>query len=251
MTADTETPVEPGHRTGAVDTKDPAPMRGPLMSLVAEAVDKAERGELTRASEPTIAPPVDLEPYEAPYVPREYRSASLDRFDSTIAGKEFERELGFAHRAVVKWAHAAASGRRAMLALVGSQGNGKSTLLYGAVNRLAAGKVRVFSRPWYRLADELRYGGPLPWAPDGKVYEPHDIRRAMYRSPVVVIDEVRATAGTVFDDTELAKFACHAWDEGIAVLITTNVNPLASVMGEPAADRFTIVTLTAPSRRQA
>lgn len=253
MTQNTvETPVEPGPRTGVVDTKEQAPMRGPLVQMFERAIVAAEKGEITRGEvDPVIPRPVVLEPYQAPYVPREYRAASLDRFDASISGPSYERELSFASRAVVKWAHAAQTGRRAMLALVGSQGNGKSTLLYGAVNRLAGHQVRVFSRPWYRLADELRYGGPVPWAPDSAPVEAHELRRAMYRSPVVVIDEVRSTAGTSFDDTELAKFACHAWDEGIAVLITTNVNPLSLVMGDAAADRFTIVTLTAPSRRQA
>jgi hypothetical protein len=35
------------------------------------------------------------------------------------------------------------------------------------------------------------------------------------------------------------------------MLITTNVSPLADVMGPPAASRFTQVTVDGPDRRQA
>lgn len=254
MTPDTETPVEQGQRSAVFDGSTDRPLAsavGGLMAMAADAARAVELGELQREEAPAIPRPVVIpSDYQPPYVPREYRAAVFDTFNPDIAGPQHAAELTLALRAVKKWTTAAKLGRRAMLALVGSQGNGKSTLLYAAVNLLAMNHVRVFSRPWYRLADELRYGGPSPWMVDGPVLEAHDLRRTMYRAPVVVIDEVRATAGTSFDDTELAKFACHAWDEGLAVLITTNINPLAAVMGDAAADRFTVITLTAPSRRQ-
>lgn len=247
--ADPETPVEPGPRAAPLETKNPSPLLEALSTQMAEAARLAEAGALARVDEPAPMR-ATAAPYQRPYVPREYRGVSLDSFDVALAGAEFTDQLQLAHRAVRRWVSAAKAGRRAMLALVGSQGNGKSHLLYSAVNLLSSNQVRVFSRPWYRLADELRYGGPAPWDPDGALLEPHDLRRRMYGAPVVAIDEVRATAGTAFDDTELAKFACHAWDEGLAVLLTTNIAPLAAVMGDAAADRFTVVTLTAPSRRQ-
>jgi hypothetical protein len=247
-------PVEAGPRTAPLETKNPSPLLQSLQATMTSVAGAVERGELTRATAladlPAPSVPAIAAPYQRPYVPREYRAVLFEQFDPNIAGPKHADDLAVALRAVKRWAKAAKEGRRAMLALVGSQGNGKSTLLYGAVNALAAEHVRVFSRPWYRLADELRYGGPAPWDPDGPTLEPHDLRRRMYAAPVVAIDEVRATAGTAFDDTELAKFACHAWDEGLAVLLTTNISPLSEVMGAAAADRFTVITITAPSRRQ-
>ena len=65
-----------------------------------------------------------------------------------------------------------------------------------------------------------------------------------------MIDEVRPTAGTDFDDTELAKIVCRAWDNGRALLITTNVSPLAAVLGPAVASRFTQITITGPDHRQ-
>jgi hypothetical protein len=76
------------------------------------------------------------------------------------------------------------------------------------------------------------------------------VRDQLWAQPIVVLDEVRATASTAFDDTELAKFACHAYDADIPTLITTNVSPLDQVMGPPAASRFTQVIIEGPDWRQ-
>lgn len=248
---DPETPVETTARAPS-----PAPVGvdvalSPIMQQVHEAMT-APPGALTRPApdEPAPLAPIVEATYQPPHIPRKFRGTAFDLFDVEKAGPEYRRELELALRAAKRWVSVAKQERPAMLALVGSQGNGKSTLLYAAVNLLALNGVRVFSRPWYRLADELRYGGPSPWAVDGADVEPHALRRQLYRARVVVIDEVRATSGTAFDDNELAKFACHAYDEGVAVFITTNVSPLSNVMGAAAADRFTCITLTAPSQRQ-
>src|SRR5205085_2729503 len=119
----------------------------------------------------------------------------------------------------------------AMLALIGPHGTGKSHLLYAAVNALASARIMGLACAWYRLADELRYGGPAPW--NRRALEASQVRDYVWERPVVLLDEVRPTASTAFDDTELAKLACHAYDTNMSVLITTNVNPLADVMGPP------------------
>lgn len=258
MISDTELPV---------DTAKREPLKTPLLvdvvisplrvameheaELAGQQLRDEHRTESVRIA-PVIPPPLAPIPdtYRPPYVPREYRQAAFEKFDTDIAGAEHKASLDFALRTVKKWTSVAKQERRCMICLVGPQGNGKSTLLYSAVNILAANGIRVFSRPWYRLADELRYGGASPFDPDGVEIDAHALRKQLYRARIVCIDEVRPTSGTMFDDTELAKFACHAWDEGVAVLITTNVSPLANVMGEAAADRFTCVTITAPSNRQ-
>ena len=144
-----------------------------------------------------------------------------------------------------------------MLALVGKQGTGKSHLLYAAVRELYAnrpddpkavlesGWKAPYVAPWYRLADHLRYGK----GGNDTVRDAQSERMALWAGRVVMLDEVRPTSGTNFDDTELAKFACHAYDNRVAVLITTNVNPLSQVMGDAAASRFTEVVVNGPDWR--
>lgn len=140
------------------------------------------------------------------------------------------------------------SGKAPLLALIGTTGTGKSHLLYSAAKGLHVAGHRVFSRPWYLLADQLRYGGPALFSPHR--LESHELRDALMKEQIVMLDEVRPTAGTDFDDTELAKIVCHAWDNGRAMLITTNVSPLAQVLGPAVASRFTQVTITGPDHRQ-
>lgn len=136
-----------------------------------------------------------------------------------------------------------------LLALIGSTGTGKSHLLYAAAKALHDAGRRVFTRPWYLLADQMRYGGPSLFNPQVQL-DPHQLRASLMKEPLVMLDEVRPTAGTDFDDTELAKIVCHAWDNGRAMLITTNVSPLAAVLGPAIASRFTQVTINGPDGRQ-
>jgi chromosomal replication initiation ATPase DnaA len=119
-------------------------------------------------------------------------------------------------------------------------------------------KERAFSRlpypfvaPWYSLADTLRYGDVIQTEAGSRERSAHQIRAELWSRKVVLLDEVRRTSGTEFDDSELAKFACHAYDNRIAVLITTNVSPLEQVMGPAAASRFAQVTVVGPDARQA
>lgn len=186
-----------------------------------------------------------------PASPEVRRSLVPDRFvDVTFQNfKPATPSQRAALGAVRHWATETASGRGAMLALIGPTGIGKSHLLYSAGNGLLERGVRLYARGWYRLADELRYGGGSPFSP-GQL-EAWEVRSLLWRQRVILIDEVRPTASTAFDDTELAKFACHAYDQRLSVLITTNVHPLAEVMGAPAASRFTQVVVQGDDLRQA
>lgn len=164
-----------------------------------------------------------------------YTPATPSQLSALAATKDFCRQV--------------LAGKAPMLALIGSTGTGKSHLLYSAAKALHTDGYRVFTRPWYLLADHLRYGGPSPFG--SRRMESHELRDAIMGEPIFMIDEIRPTAGTDFDDTELAKIACHAWDNGRAMLITTNVSPLAAVLGPAVASRFTQVVITGPDRRQA
>ncbi|HEX5437500.1 MAG TPA: DnaA/Hda family protein [Gemmatimonadaceae bacterium] len=178
-----------------------------------------------------------------PAIPIRFQGADFESFICTT------RAQRIALAAVRQWVADAAAHRGAMLALVGATGAGKSHLLYAATNALLALDEKVYARPWYTLANELRYGGVSPFTPT-HVLEAAHVRRMLFEHRIVVIDEVRPTAGTAFDDTELAMFSCHAWDETAAVLITTNVNPLAEVMGAAAASRYEQIIVDGPDRRQ-
>lgn len=187
----------------------------------------------------------------APHVPDKFAGVTLDSFDVNASGPDHVAQLTSAKRAVELWVERAAAGKPVCLALVGSPGNGKSTLLWGAVAALYTRNVKVFARPWYRLADELRYGGHSPWNHSGKPLEAQELRALLHSTPVVALDEICPTAGTLFDESELGKLVKNSWDHNQALIVATNVNPLANMMGDAAADRFVVVQLSAPSRRGA
>ena len=179
-------------------------------------------------------------------VPPRFQDASFDTFVPQTPSQKI------ALYAAREWIERAIKKQGPMLALIGKQGAGKSHLLYAALRELldAGAPGPVYSRPWYRLADELRYGGPCVFSPQHRD-EPHEVRARLWKHPIVLLDEVRATASTALDENELAKFACHAWDSRVAVLITTNVDPLSEVMGAAAASRFTQMVIDGPDHRQA
>jgi DNA replication protein DnaC len=203
-----------------------------------------------RANRHDPGPTVEARHVVLPTVPERFHGITLDDFNVEISGSAYVAQLSAARRAVSAWVELVAKKRPACVALIGSPGNGKSTLLWGAVRALWDRNIGCFARPWYRLADELRYGGSTPWNPDAKI-DAHILRALAFDADTLVLDEVCATANTLFDESELGKLVKNAYDCGQPLLITTNVNPLSSLMGDAAADRFTQVHLTAPSRRGA
>lgn len=189
-------------------------------------------------------------------IPKRFAHATFDNYETHTASQRHARD------AVQAWLANLENGP--MLALIGLQGTGKSHLLYSATRQLCAAcdamdpKERAqrrivypFAAPWYTLADSLRYGDSIQTEGGGRQRDGHEVRAALWGRSVVLLDEVRRTSGTEFDDSELAKFACHAYDNRIAVLITTNVSPLEQVMGPAAASRFAQVTVVGPDARQA
>lgn len=189
-----------------------------------------------------LTPEIQLPPRAAAIIPKRFTGVTLDNY---VAETETER---YAVRAVRRWVDLVAKGEGPMLAIIGPQGTGKSHLLYGAYWALDQSPKRPTCFSWYRLADELRYGGTNPH--NGAKLEAFEVRDRLWGAKVVMLDEVRPTANTNFDDTELAKVACHCYDAEIPMLLTTNVAPLADVLGGPAASRFSQVIVTGRDRRQ-
>lgn len=175
-------------------------------------------------------------------IPERYRASAFSTFRAVTDAQKAAKQ------AVRQWAVDAKDGKGPMLAIVGEQGCGKSHLLYAALRSLITVNVPVYARPWYTLADEMRYGGRSPFAPT-LALEAYEVRAMLWQQRIVLLDEVRATASTDFDNTELAKFACRAYDALVAVLLTTNVNPLSNAMGKPAESRFTQVVIEGPDQR--
>lgn len=208
----------------------------------AEANPAAARAEIRSAPSPDDTRQHALNALEY-LIPPRFSRATFDGF----------RPITDSQRAALakakEWVERAVAGKPAMLALVGETGTGKSHLLYAAARLVLSAGHLAYVRPWYRLADELRYGALSPFPPH-MFLEAHEIRAQLFAKRIVILDEIRPTANTAFDDTELAKFACHAYDANLAVCVTTNVNPLADVMGPPAASRFTQVIIEGPDHRQ-
>lgn len=189
---------------------------------------------------------------DKPSVPEQFRSAMIPARFASVTFDSFEpstRSQQTALDAARFWTDRALAGEGCMLALLGPQGTGKSHLLYAAANVLLEAGIRAYARPWYRLADELRYGGEHPVTT--AEMEAADVRRNLWKQRLLLLDEVRPTASTAFDDMELTKLACHCYDSRYPMFVTSNVNPLADVMGGPAASRFTQVSIDGPDRRQA
>lgn len=237
---------------------------GPLdaarqVSALIETAPEEEKADLVRAMRQADA---DAGTEERPVMHRAEIDAHLDR----VVPRRFRQAATLtsykpkndAQRAalesVQEWVERVRQRKGGMLALVGSTGTGKSHLLYAAARALAPwvlGRIGLYVRPWYLLADELRYGRRTEGVYAGRAAaEPYEVRQELWNSGLVLLDEVRPTAGTGFDDTELAKFACHAWDNDVPVLITTNVSPLEQVMGPAAASRFVEVQIVGPDGRK-
>lgn len=223
-----------------------------LRELMAVTADAAERDPeaARRDFQQSIAEDrkaqqdaADRESRRATMVPSHFRSASFATFAADT------EPLAKAKRATERWVAAVLDGKSPMLALVGEVGTGKSHLLYAAANALIDRGHPLYAHPWYRMATALRYGAGKPFANAGRK-DAYEIREDWWGAKIVMLDEVRPTANTAFDDTELAMFACHAYDSDIPVLLTTNVYPLADVVGPAAASRFFSLVVTGEDKRQ-
>jgi energy-coupling factor transporter ATP-binding protein EcfA2 len=235
----------------ALDAKLKAASGQPVMSLIDTL--QSRFGQLAVAIEqpPERAVRLVADEGDPPAVPDTFRRGMVPARFAAVTFDSYQPSTPSQYAALKAarfWTERALAGDGCMLALIGPQGTGKSHLLYAAANVLLDAGTRLYARPWYRLADELRYGGAHPIT--AREMDTADVRRSLWTQKIVLLDEVRATASTAFDDTELTKFACHFYDSRYPMFLTSNVNPLADVMGAPAASRFTQVVIDGKDWRQ-
>lgn len=140
---------------------------------------------------------------------------------------------------VERWVAEADAGHGgAQLALLGGPGVGKSHLLYAAAAALYRDRGRsVYCAPWSRLAVEMPCDSADSW------------RRlqVLMTHRIVLIDEVNAGHGGM---AAIGNITSWCYDERIPLLITSNAHPLASLIGAPAASRFTEVIVSGPDARK-
>lgn len=168
-----------------------------------------------------------------PNVPKKFLNVRFST--SEDRGPQWRR----AKAAVEMWINDVVAGRAPMLALVGPTGTGKSHLFYCAAWKLWL-EHETFPAifRWYEVVDELR-----------DLETARKTRQRMREAKILMLDECRPTSGTDFDAVELAKISFAAYDNEQPVLLTCNWGSLAELAGEPAADRYTVVTLTGSSAR--
>jgi hypothetical protein len=174
-------------------------------------------------------------------IPKRHRMSTLRDYRPATESQSQARQE------VAQWIRHVGDEIPSMVALIGSTGTGKSHLLYAAARALLAAGHRPYVRAWYELADVLRYGGRSAYS--RTMLEPQEARAQLHEATIVLLDEVRPTAGTQFDDMELTKAACAWYDRAVPVLITTNVSPLADVLGPAGASRFLQLVVTGPDYR--
>lgn len=172
-------------------------------------------------------------------IPRRFWNARLSEYRCHTPSQSA------ALKAVGKWRD---STEGLMLALIGKTGTGKSHLLYAVARDLFEVGRGIYVRPWYVLVNQLRWGVPIATEAGGRTREPAEVRMDWWSAPTVMLDEVRRTSTTDFDADELAKFSCHAYDQCMNVLITTNT-PLEELMGAAAASRYAQVEIDGPDGR--
>lgn len=178
------------------------------------------------------------------YVPPRHRKDTLANYQPRSAS---QRE---ALDATAAWIEAAAQGEGPTLALVGAVGTGKSHLMYAAVTELNRRGVNAGAWGWFDLALLLR---DAKFARDEESnakarYE----RDRLFSVRSIAIDEVRPTAGTDFDATELSQLMTRAYREKQAVIVTSNYadRGLTEIIGLAAHSRLTQVVLDGPDFRR-
>lgn len=223
-------PAEPQAATLAECVQDFVPIRArlhlPAGELPPEEIAR-RRQELARR---VPRPERRLPP---PAVPERYRDARWSTWEPKCDAIETARQ------AVELWVQAVAEGKHVMVALIGPKGTSKSHLLACAAHQLYEEHgIRAGFFEWFVVADQLR-----------DIETAAKVRERLREARPLILDECRPTSNTDFDAIELAKITMYAYSHLQSVLLATNWASLEELMGEPAADRYTIVPVIGPSAR--
>ncbi len=195
-------------------------------------------------------------------MPARHRDARLEGCPAPVAGRWCECE-GVQHyvprspsqaaalTAAIAWVDGARAGEGPMLLLVGPHGTGKSHLMYAAVRAANLTGVNCGAWGWYDLGLLLR-DAKFSRDEEGHVRARHE-RDRLFSCRAFGIDEIRPTASTEFDATELGQILTRAYRECQAVIATSNFSDreLEGIISTAAHDRFTVVRLSGESYRQA
>lgn len=124
-----------------------------------------------------------------------------------------------AFRTVVRWMEAVERGDGPALILVGPTGVGKSHLLWAACRMLNEAEINAAGTSWKKLSDTIRDAKSHP---DPELRMDAAYRRDRFTNATALhLDEVRATAGTDFDPMELSLLVTERYDQGQALLMTS------------------------------
>lgn len=138
--------------------------------------------------------------------------------------------------------------RRSLL-LAGGVGRGKTWQMFG-MGQEALRRGVVFSVAWAFVPELLR-----DLRPGGQRSEP-DGMDDLYRSGLLLLDDLGAHKPTEWAETELGILLDRRWRDERPTIVTTNVPPkkLGEVLGERIASRLAgmceVVTLDGPDRRK-
>ena len=176
-------------------------------------------------------------------IPRRHHANTLDNY------RPQNRSQRQALVATKEWVEQVCRGEGVALALVGGVGTGKSHLMYAAIRELIMRDVNAGAWGWFDLAQLLReakYDRGDDGYPDARRQ-----RERLLSVRAFGLDEIRPTAGTEFDTTELSQLMTRAYRECQGVIVTSNFadEGLARIIGLAAQDRLTPVQLEGESFR--
>lgn len=209
-----------------------------IAKLTPEQVAESRQRLQASVPRPSVAPPHVPERFEHVRFEDTELRTDVDGFDAAL-------------EAVHEWIRRVVEGDPGRLALIGPKGVSKSHLAYCAAWELYEEHgIHVPCYPWYDMVDWLR-SGRYDETPTGiREVPPALIRHRWHETKVCIVDEARPTSGTDFDAMELTKFSLNRYDRKRGVLLTCNWSSLGALIGEPAADRYTCITMVGPSYRE-
>lgn len=235
-------PYRPGERVAAATTAkvraNEQNLSGLIDRFMARAAQMPTRPRLVQDDLPRAATPSAIDVRLGWYIPPRHRHDTLENF-RPVTDSQHD-----ALRAVRDWIESVLAGDGGALALVGGVGTGKSHLLYAAIREINLRGRHGAAFGWYDLAEVRR---------DAK-FGDDQARKQWARllgAFAFGLDEIRPTAATEFDTTELSQLMTRAYRECQGVIVTSNHagDSLTEIVGRAAISRLTRVTIIGPDMR--